>query len=285
MRPYPKRFNGADRVARWYFDSVDHIVSVAADKGKGVCAAGAIKADELAGGSYYGTGSLAKVQADLLNPPKDIVAIIDEAKDAIRNRIELPVQPRRRVRHNLEQGDELDPVAWVTRNPDGWSDVLKERQTKRCIKIGVNINAPWSSKPNHLAWRGAAACALADCITELGHNVEVVVFEVGANISPDTKYGEFIELTVKPMNAPLDVAALAVSCASIAFTRCVMLTAKLRMVNTYHAGHGLGHTTHVSAEDTKNIDFMLEAQVCDKESAISYVLERVNQIRAELEVL
>ena len=103
----------------------------------------------------------------------------------------------------------------------------------------MNLTVNAGQRAEHLLWRGAAAAALADILTQRGVNVEIVAFWTIGRISnrSDMVVSRYV---VKRADMPLDLGAVAVALAEIAYARLICLYGlgrHMQGILSKHMGH------------------------------------------------
>jgi hypothetical protein len=220
-----------------------------------------------------------RLLASVAEPPASIVEAVDEMRQTIIEEVAVPHTSRRRRLRNLEFGDEIDADQWLRRDPACWERSSRDQTAKRTVTIGVNVTVHCGQNPENLLYRGAAATALADVLSERGFNVGIVLF-YSAGV-PTSDVGHAVtKCVVKEHDMPLDLGAAAFALSEIAFARCVMICGSMRHLPGKPRG-GWGHMQHLPAEDRKGLDFIAELNIADRASAVEWV--KMNLARAQAE--
>lgn len=152
-----------------------------------------------------------------------------------------PMDSRRRRRWT-DQGDTVDMArVWAGRSEVAWQRCA--RTTTRApapVTIALNLAQSFVTPAEQLFWRGAAALLLADALTEAGYNVEIEAWNTVSDIQDGrSKPTDFaVGVTVKDARAPLDLNALAVSCAFGGFFRVEIFQAACALPLAVDAGLG-----------------------------------------------
>jgi hypothetical protein len=168
-------------------------------------------------------------------------------------------------------GDELDPIAWIQRDPDGWSEQRKEKHPKKLIKIGVNLVTPASFDAEKLMYRGAAAVAMTDVLEQMGHRVELVAFWAVSHLwGPRRGTRHVIKTVVKAGDAPLNMNAVTVAMVEIAFSRVVMMPAIARSTARTPAA-GMGRCMSLRSGDKAGLDLVIDQDVVTMDQAVDAV--------------
>lgn len=205
----------------------------------------------------------------IANPPKELTDAVEQMRQTLVDEVSPPVSSRRRVRRNQETGDELDPEQVLARSLTPWDRMTRETQPRRSVTIGVNLSVHAGRRAEHLLWRGAAAAALADILTQRGVNVEVVAFWSISDMS--SKVGRVVSrYIVKRADMPMDVGAVSVALAEIAYARLVALYGLARHIpGRLH--YGLGSCQSLPQQDREGIDYLAEQDITDRPAAEAWL--------------
>ncbi len=222
--------------------------------------------------------SLRKAVTD---PSAELLAEIDAMRQVLLDEISLPSQPRRKVRRGLDWGDELDADRYLSREPNAWERSVRESQTRRTVTIGVNLTVACLQTAEDLIYRGAAAVALADVLTQRGVNVRVVGFSVGEDVSSAIyKLVSIVEL--KSADMPLDVASLATAVCDVGFFRMVVMPAEFRhLPGRVSQTLGTRGFQYLPGPDRMSLDYLVESTVTNREAAITWLREQMSAMSAE----
>lgn len=257
------------------FTSIADYIGWATDLEAGFCEDGRKRAAFCLGrtGNWVNYQTPTKLQAALVSCPASLLSAVEDVKRAIEDKVDAPQQRRRKRAHKLEMGDELDPIAWVQRDPAGWSDTHREYRTKQVVKIGVNTATSNGLDQKHVVFRGAAAVALADVLTAQGFSVEVVLFSASRGADSSHPNQVFVQTSVvKPADAPLDVSTAAVCLAEIGFRRLIGLAVECRAC-VGEPNIGLGQPVTLPSEFRKGFDVIIDYNVSRMDQAVTVVLE------------
>ena len=225
-------------------------------------------------GSKWANGHSKQTLRDAVNrPPVALMAAIDEMREQLVNDLDLPTAPRRKVRRGKEWGDELDSDRWLNRDPAAWERNEREPQPRQTLTIGVNLTVHWAQKPEELLYRGAAACALADLLTDKGLNVRIVGFSAGGDCGDDVKKVVGM-VEFKRADMPLDLASLATATCDIGFFRMVVMPAEFRHLPGKLASNLGTRAAHLPGPDRKAIDYLVESSVTSREAATAWLREQ-----------
>lgn len=230
--------------------------------------------------NYHSESSL---KASLANPKAELIEAIESLRKELVEDLELPATPRRRVRRGQDWGDELDADRYLVRDPQGWSRSVRETVQTRTVTVGVNLTVHCGQSASELLYRGAAACALADVLTNRGVNVRIVGFSVGGDCSnQSSKLVTMVE--IKASDMPLDMASLATALCDIGFCRMVVYFAEGRHLPGKVSGY-LGHRggQYLPGPDRTAMDYLVESRVTTRQAAVEWLKEQMNHTQ-EVEV-
>jgi hypothetical protein len=218
--------------------------------------------------NYY---TRSKLLDTIANPPRKLLAAVEEMRQSLMDEVCPPVCSRRRVVRNQDFGDELTPEAVLVRSLTPWERMSRETQPRRSVTIGVNLTVHSGQRAEHLLWRGAAAAALADILTQRGVNVEIVAFWTIGRISnrSDMVVSRYV---VKRADMPLDLGAVSVALAEIAYARLICLYGLGRHLPGILSKH-LGHCESLPEADKAGIDYLAERNVTSREAAETWLRE------------
>lgn len=265
---------GGDGVHRVAFDSLADAIAAATTPGIAVNDGNGEYAEQrlsTASDAFYNGYDTPGIVAALSNPPAPIIAAVDGIKRRIEATVTPPTICRRRVVRRLDMGDELDPMAWARRDPDGWSEVRRERKAAPIVHIGVNASVHCKRRPADLLYRGAAAAALVDLLTDRGVSVSVTLFSSTRGLEqcrPDDR--SVARVLVKAADRPMDVGAMAVALAEIAFFRLVMIGLNIRCARR-KVEPCCGWPELLPAADGADFDIVLDSDVLTESGAISVI--------------
>jgi len=222
-----------------------------------------------------------KLLDTLAQPPKHLVTAVEEMRRQLVDEIAPPTCTQRRVRRNQEWGDELTPESVLTRSLTPWERMTREHQPRRNVTIGVNLTVHVGQRAEHLLWRGAAAAALADILTQRGINVEIVAFwSLGVLSSQSQRV--VARYVVKRPDMPLDIGSVAVALAEIAFARLIGLYGLARHMPGI-LDDAVGDCLRLPAQDRAGIDHLAESNITNKPAAETWL--RAAAATQESEVL
>ena len=274
----------ADGIHRISFDSVgEAVIDALADYAQNDGNLALIRqrlASHLSGDdSWANYFTKSKLLDTIANPPQELLDSVTQMRDALMDDVCPPVTSRRRVVRNQDCGDELTPEAVLVRSLTPWERMSRETTPRRTVTIGVNLTVNASQRAKHLLWRGAAAAALADILTQRGVNVEIVAFwTIGDMSTCSTKVVS--RYMVKRADMPLDAGAVAVALAEIAYARIVCLYGLARHLPGRLSKH-LGHCETLPAQDRAGIDYLAETNITSQEAAESWLKEAAARQESE----
>jgi hypothetical protein len=197
-----------------------------ADRMDNSCNAASFRHHKDGGGDWFNGYNVERCKQELVAPPAckaDVAKLASE----IETEHEFNIT-RRRLVNRREDGDELDAVAWVRRETDGWSRMEKTATARKVIRLAVNVSVNCGRRPADLYYRGAAAAALADCLERAGHSVEITAFFCASRFYKQPPKGlqqSILEVTVKHADQNMDMGAVALVLSEIGFFRSMILAA------------------------------------------------------------
>lgn len=205
----------------------------------------------------------------VFNPAPELMAEVDRMRERLMGELPLPIRPRRKLRRGLDCGDELDVDRWLVRDPNSWERMDRTTDAKRTVTVGCNISVHHLCGPEDLLYRGAAAVALADRLTQQGCNVGIVLFKV--SLEPSTRVDRgVLRCQLKASDMPLDLPAIAFALCEIAFYRCVVVVAGARRWPGTLA-KGLGAPVLLPEADRRSVDFLIDSDVRSESAAVSWL--------------
>lgn len=226
---------------------------------------------ESEGSGYWNCFTLEEFQWELRNPSRRRLEAVHELREQIR--LSLPPRPSvsRRVRVGMPDGEELDPMAWIRRDPDGWAGLVRVERpsSSRLVRIACNVSASCEKTQKDVLHRGAAIAALADVLTARGRSVEVVALK-GASCAWRGGGSYVQRIVVKRGGDPLDLPALALCLAEIAFMRVVCLSAMIKFAPD-RVVRGFGIPMGVPDALVGDYDAVADFDILSKRSALAFV--------------
>jgi hypothetical protein len=266
----------ADGVSRVEFSGVAELMAYANDGERNLNVAENIEPlrhwREYEGDRWVNYATRKKLTEWMTSAPSHLLERVERFKERIQDKVALPTKQRRKRIRRQETGDELDPVAWVQRDPNGWDDTKKISVPRNSIKIGFNYSTPGSMPAEALLVRGAIVAALADLLSQQGNNVEVVGFDTGYGLGDCASF--VMTTVIKPMEAPLDLSSLCVAAAEIGFYRVVVVPASIVFASAKcHSGPCA--CGPLPSAEKKSMDIVVEWRQTSEDAAVEYVLEQL----------
>ncbi len=265
--PVVRDSDGIDRIT---FDSVgeavvDALADYAQNDSNRSFIAGRLESHMSGYDSWANNFTREKLLDVIAHPSKKLLDAVEEMRQSLMDEVCPPVCSRRRVVRNQDFGDELTPESVLVRSLTPWERMSRENQPRRSVTIGVNLTVHAGQRAEHLLWRGAAAAALADILTQRGVNVEIVAFWSIGRISnrSDMVVSRYV---VKRADMPLDLGAVAVALAEIAYARLICLYGLGRHMPGVLSKH-MGHCERLPEADRAGIDYLAESNVTSRERA------------------
>lgn len=164
-----------------------------------------------------------------------------------------PVSIKRRLIRDAE-GDDLDVTrVWQGDLDRAWSHAKRQRTpaTSR-ILIGVFVSASANVRSKTLAWRGAAALALANALEAASYMVEIRAIQ-RCDLTDNKKTPHDIDVTVKAAGMPLDLHAAANMLATPLLFRGLMFRHYLAL-SEHHIDGGFAMTRDNRRHDMPDRD-------------------------------
>ena len=200
--------------------------------------------------------------------------------------VQRPVSMKRR-RVRADQGDELDIHAVYRGDLDhAWLRMGRRQGTgTRFITIGVSLSVNASQSGEQLMWAAGAAMQFADVLTEGGYSVRIIGIYAGKNCfnTSGIHPTQYITVTAKDYEDPVDMNRLTTSIASAAFFRSYVFCA-FSDTEVSNVSYGLGQPAIAKKQDLANIVASDElfvscdvAKVNSKETAVEWINKRVKE--------
>jgi hypothetical protein len=228
------------------------------------------------GNSWLNYQTIPSLRKMMTSSPTELLAAVQGYKDRLEQHLDMPTKARRKRTNRQGAGDELDPIAWVQRDPEGWSDTQKIRTPKNTIRLGINLSTTGAAKKDQLIVRGAAVAALADILTARGNSVEVVAFDANGDLCSNVDHC-VTSFMVKPMDAPLDLASMVTCIAELGFFRIIMLGAMIKLAD-FEVGGGIGTCAKLPAKDAKDFDIICDWSLhLDQTTVENFILEQLKR--------
>lgn len=205
----------------------------------------------------------------VFSPPTELTGAVDRMREHLVGELDLPTRPRRKIRRGLDWGDELDADRVFHRDPTPWERIDRAPEARRTIQIGCNVSVSCRMTPEQLLYRGAAALALADLLTDRGCNVGITLFKCAEGPTDKVKMG-VLRCVVKAPDMPLDLSALTFALCEIAFCRCVAVCAGARRWPGRLAGN-FGYSRNLPTTDREGLDYLIDADVLSESAATEWL--------------
>ena len=281
-----RAFKGDDGVYRYEYDSVTAATKLALDYTKGQASGCRQKINERMDECLSGSDGWAhnytreRFLSELESPQQELLDAIERLKEQLLVDVPMPMGRRRRIKRGCDCGDEIDADRWLMRNPDCWERSEQQHVPSRQVTIGCNLSIHAGARPKNLLYRGAAALALADVLTERGVNVEVVAF-YSSKKRTGTVRRAVEKVRIKRSDAPMDVGSLAFAMCEIAWFRVV---GALGGTRTMPGGYreGLGYPQSLPPPDRAGIDYLIEKDVMDEWAAKDWLNECIESQASEV---
>ena len=209
----------------------------------------------------------------VFSPPTELTHAVDRMREQLVGELDLPTRPRRKIRRGLDWGDELDADRVFQRDPTPWERIDRAPEPRKTIHIGCNVSVSCRIKPEQLLYRGAAALALADLLTDRGCNVGISLFKCVEGPTDKVKMG-VLRCSIKAPDMPLDLSALTFALCEIAFCRCVAVCVGARRWPGRLVGN-LGYSRNLPEADRKGLDYLIDADVFGENAAIEWLREQM----------
>lgn len=155
-------------------------------------------------------------------PPRKLAERVRECMDAL-EAVPLPLHeaPRRRTMRNLDEGDMLDAVRMVEDfNMDrAWSERRRSTRPRPALRIVLNSGMNCNLNESALAWRGAAALAIARRAEDAGADVELLAAVNWTRCARDAERDIVASWPLKAMGQHADRDVLTAYCCHFAAFR------------------------------------------------------------------
>ncbi|MCK6470861.1 MAG: hypothetical protein L6R28_03865 [Planctomycetes bacterium] len=210
-----------------------------------------------------------KLLDQVFSPAPELSLVVERMRERLVGMLDLPTRPRRKVRRGLDCGDELNVDRWLARDPFAWERVEKSPEPRRTLTIGCNVSVHFAITPEQLLYRGAAAVALADYLTQQGCNVGIALFKVSDEPTNLVREG-VVRCDLKAPDMPLDLSAVTFSLCEIAFYRCAVVFAGARRWPG-NLAKGLGAPITLPPQDRASVDFLIDSDVLGEDAALEWL--------------
>lgn len=229
---------------------------------------------------WYNNQTTETIRKSLHECPAHLYRAITEMKRSIEDLLdEMPTRRRRKVRHNLDMGDEIDVDAWLNNQTNPWSAIVRHDRETKVIRIAVNTVVNCTQHADALLYRGAVACALTDLLTEAGKSVELVTHSVTEGISVGHKYAS-AACILKQSHDPLSISSIATVLCDIGFTRLVWHQAQRRISRERVSGH-LGRVCSLSRDEASSYDIVIDSNISTREKAVQVIRQKFQQYQTQ----
>lgn len=228
--------------------------------------------DGTASGSWGNGHTCASIADALRACPDTYVERVAKIRRRIENDLDIPVAPvGRRMRTRMEDGEELDPIAYTNRDPFGWTGIVRERVQPRPLRIGVNVAISSSEGVQELAYRGAAACAIADIYQSRGIPCEVVCFDaVCAHNMDDRGARMVLEVVLKRASEPANLSELSFTVCEPAVIRLAFIALEWLHCEGRFSG-GYGRIESLKPSERAGFDVIVDRGVKNADAATKCV--------------
>jgi hypothetical protein len=205
---------------------------------------------------------------------EDLTAMVEKMRERISSELPIPTANKRRVRRGRESGDEIDADRFLSRIPEMWNRIESDEVPANRVVVKVNAAVSGSQKERHMAYRAAAALALADALTERGASVEVQLIWCSRE-KTDEAAQAVSKVVVKRSDQPMSVADLAAACCDVGVVRMGLVIGTARMLpGRLHSG--LGFPMEMP-EDLRAEGFTVDRQIESERDAIEWVKTAVER--------
>jgi hypothetical protein len=205
---------------------------------------------------------------------EDLTEMVEKMRERISNELPIPTANKRRVRRGRESGDEIDADRFLSRIPEMWNRIESDEVPANRVVVKVNAAVSGSQKERHMAYRAAAALALADALTERGASVEVQLIWCSRDKTDEAEQ-TISKVVVKRSDQPMSVADLAAACCDVGVVRMGLVIGTARMLpGRLHSG--LGFPMEMP-EDLRAEGFTVDRQIESERDAIEWVKAAVER--------
>jgi hypothetical protein len=205
---------------------------------------------------------------------EDLTAMVEKMRERISSELPIPLANKRRVRRGRESGDEIDADRFLSRIPEMWNRIESDEVPANRVVVKVNAAVSGSQKERHMAYRAAAALALADALTERGASVEVQLIWCSRDKTDEAEQ-TISKVVVKRSDQPMSVADLAAACCDVGVVRMGLVIGTARMLpGRLHSG--LGFPMEMP-EDLRAEGFTVDRQIESERDAIEWVKTAVER--------
>jgi len=227
-------------------------------------------------GKFWNGHTPESLLRDALTPPAELVQRVGDFRDELLKTIDLPpITKRKRVMYQ-EQGSELDPEMVSRRQPNPWEDIRRvQHRQARVLNVGVNLAVAWNAPPSATFWRGAAVAAICDILTDRHCSVGVTAFAAVERAAKyDRNSDHLITCTVKRPDMPVDIGAISMCLAEIAFYRIVFIMSRVKHMPVRSTSH-TGISRLLTPTESTGFDVIVDHDCMTKTAAIKAITESV----------
>lgn len=207
---------------------------------------------------------------------RNLTATVERMREEISNDIAVPETTKRKVRRGRETGDEIEVDRYLDRIPEMWNRIEADKAPANRVVVTVNAAVASSETQDNLAYRAAAAIALADALTERGASVEVRLVFCAAG-STDAVREMVATVVVKTSDQPMSIADLATACCDIGAVRLAMVYGTMRHLKG-ESRSGLGIPISIP-EDRQVGDFIIDRGISNRTLAVEWVKNAISQFQ------
>jgi hypothetical protein len=205
---------------------------------------------------------------------EDLTAMVEKMRERISNELPIPTANKRQVRRGRESGDEIDADRFLSRIPEMWNRIECDEVPANRVVVKVNAAVSGSQKERHMAYRAAAALALADALTERGASVEVQLIWCSRDKTDEAEQ-TVSKVVVKRSDQPMSVADLAAACCDVGVVRMGLVIGTARMLpGRLHSG--LGFPMEMP-DDLRAEGFTVDRNIESERDAIEWVKATVQR--------
>lgn len=202
----------------------------------------------------------------------ELTELVERMRREIAGELAVPSSTKRRMRRGRESGDEIGVDRFLDRVPEMWDRIETERTPANRVVVTINAAVSASEKQDNLAYRAAAAIALADALTERGASVEVRL-QFCASRPTDEVLDYVSTVVVKRSDQPMSIADLAAGCCDIGAVRLALVMGTSRLLRGT-LKEELGSPIPIPA-DRRVGDYVVDRDVTSRWAAVRWVNEAI----------
>lgn len=212
------------------------------------------------------------------NPPAALLEKIERQRELVSG-VLPPVRMARRLRRNLDEGDEIDLYKLSRNDLDtAWTARVREPRPARIVNLGISLGRNSTQDAASLLWPGVTLCALADHLTSQGASVGIAGFCSSQDTCGDGKI-HTIRLDIVSPDQPLDVARIAPLCASIAVLRLVILPVEAMRAHK-RINPGIGRAIDPPAKYLSGLDFFIPSDITTEAASRHWIERTLAEVKA-----